>query len=168
MLLRPMSVADVDAVHAWARRPEVCRYQAWGPNTFDETQAFMRDAVEAWQRRPQERFAHVVELDGQVVGMAELHCHSGHLGEIAYVIHPDFWGRGLATAAGQDLLRFAFEELGLHRVFATCDPRNLPSRRVLQRLAMTYEGRLRETILIRDGWRDSDVFSILEHEYRRL
>jgi len=36
---------------------------------------------------------------------------------------------------------------------------------VLARIGMTYEGRLRQVMLIRDGWRDADVYSILEHEY---
>ncbi|MFF4050393.1 GNAT family N-acetyltransferase [Streptomyces chartreusis] len=56
--------------------------------------------------------------------------------------------------------------MGLHRIFATCDPRNLGSARVLTKLGMTYEGRLRHTAWIRDGWRDSLTFSILEEEWR--
>jgi RimJ/RimL family protein N-acetyltransferase len=54
----------------------------------------------------------------------------------------------------------------LHRIFATCDPRNVASRRVLTKIGMTHEGRMRETLLIRDGWRDSDVYAILKHEFR--
>jgi RimJ/RimL family protein N-acetyltransferase len=45
---------------------------------------------------------------------------------------------------------------------ATCDPRNVASARVLEKVGMTYEGRMRHTLLLRDGWRDSDVYSILE------
>jgi RimJ/RimL family protein N-acetyltransferase len=58
--------------------------------------------------------------------------------------------------------------LRLHRVHATCDPRNLGSARVLTKLGMTFEGRLRHTQLIRDGWRDSLVFSVLEDEWRAV
>lgn len=43
---------------------------------------------------------------------------------------------------------------------------HLASARVLAKLGMTYEGRLRHTQLIRDGWRDSDTYSILEDEWR--
>ena len=86
-------------------------------------------------------------------------------GEIGYGLHPDHWGRGLATAAARRLLELCFTEHGLHRVFATCDPRNVASGRVLRRLGMTHEGRLREVLLIRDGWRDSDVYGLLAHEW---
>ena len=56
----------------------------------------------------------------------------------------------------------------MHRIYATCDPRNVASSRVLGKLGMTREGRLRHTSLIRDGWRDSDVFSILDDEWRSV
>jgi RimJ/RimL family protein N-acetyltransferase len=54
--------------------------------------------------------------------------------------------------------------MGLHRIYATCDPRNVASARVLGKLGMTHEGRHRHTALLRNGWRDSEVFSILDHE----
>jgi RimJ/RimL family protein N-acetyltransferase len=58
--------------------------------------------------------------------------------------------------------------MDLHRVMGTCDPRNLPSAAVLQKVGMTFEGRLRHTTEIRDGWRDSSVFSILADEWLAL
>ena len=73
------------------------------------------------------------------------------------------WGRGLATEAARQLLRIGFVDHGLHRIAGTCDPRNVASGRVLQKIGMTYEGRMRETGRIRDGWRDSDLYSILVH-----
>lgn len=64
------------------------------------------------------------------------------------------------------LTRWVFEELSqVERVEATCDPRNVGSETVLRRIGMTYEGTLRHTWYIRDGWRDSEVFSILRDEW---
>jgi RimJ/RimL family protein N-acetyltransferase len=83
-------------------------------------------------------------------------------------VHPRVWGWGIGTEIGRRLLAYAFGELRLHRVHATCDPRNLGSARVLTKLGMTFEGRLRHTQLIRDGWRDSLVFSVLEDEWRAV
>lgn len=100
--------------------------------------------------------------------MGELHVrsHSQRQGEITYIVHPREWGQGVGTEIGRQLLSYGFDELGLHRIYATCDPRNLGSSRVLAKIGMTYEGRLRHTALIRDGWRDSTIFSILEGECR--
>ncbi|MFY1594071.1 GNAT family N-acetyltransferase [Micromonospora sp. WMMD737] len=157
LTLRPLRLDDTAAVHDWARLPESCRYQAWGPNTPEQTQAYVRAAVAA----PPDRLVFGVLLDGEVVGSAELKLHGSSTAEIAYAIHPRRWGQGIATAAAQELLRRGFSEHGRHRIFGTCDPRNLASAAVLRRIGMRYEGRMRGTAHIRDGWRDSDLYAVL-------
>jgi len=162
-------VEDWPAVHSWACLAEVCRYQGWGPNTEEQTREFVREAAEAWSSgRPRHRFAYIARIGQEAVGMGELHVHSRSRrhGEIRYVVHPRVWGQGIATEIGRQLLAHGFDGLGLHRIDATCDPRNTGSSRVLTKLGMTYEGRLRHTALIRDGWRDSLMFSLLEDEWR--
>ncbi|MFD8939134.1 GNAT family N-acetyltransferase [Streptomyces sp. NPDC059578] len=168
MHLSRIELADWRAVHSWASQARVCRFQTWGPNSAEQTRAFVAAAVDAWSRTPQQRFAYVARVDGDPVGMGELHVRSRgqRQGEITYVVHPGVWGRGVGTALGRELLVRGFEELALHRIYATCDPRNLGSARVLGKLGMTREGRQRHTALIRDGWRDSEMFSILEDEWR--
>ncbi|MGW4476286.1 GNAT family N-acetyltransferase [Nonomuraea sp. NPDC004354] len=163
-----IELADWRAVHSWAALSEVCRFQTWGPNTEEQTRTFVATAVDAWSHTPQQRFAYVARLEGVVVGMGELHVRSQEQrqGEITYVVHPRFWGQGLGTAIGNELLACGFEKLNLHRIHATCDPRNIGSARVLSKLGMTWEGRHRHTQLIRDGWRDFELFSILEDEWR--
>ncbi|MFF9623753.1 GNAT family N-acetyltransferase [Streptomyces griseosporeus] len=163
-----IELADWRAVHSWASLPQVCRFQAWGPNTEEETRAFVAAAVEAWAISPQQRFAYAARAAGEVVGMGELHVRNRRQrqGEISYVVHPRVWGQGVGTAIGEALLARGFGELELHRIHATCDPRNVASARLLGKLGMTWEGRHRHTALIRDGWRDSDMFSVLEEEWR--
>ncbi|GIF19983.1 RimJ/RimL family protein N-acetyltransferase [Actinoplanes tereljensis] len=153
-------------VHGWAKLPEMSRYQAWGPNTEAQTQSFVRESAALWHSRPQTSYPHAVLADDQVVGIADLHLRGPSSGEIGYGIHPARWGQGLAGVAAQELLRQAFTERGLHRVYATCDPRNVASSRVLIKIGMRYEGRMRETMRIDDGWRDSDLYAILEPEWR--
>lgn len=158
---------DWQAVHSWAGLEEACRYQPWGPNTEDQTRAFVQAAAEAWAHADQRRFAYIARFENELVGMGELRVRSRpqRQGEIAYIVHPGVWGRGVGTAIGRQLLAHGFGDLGLHRIYATCDPRNRASARVLGKLGMTYEGRHRHTALIRDGWRDSEIFSILEGEW---
>jgi [ribosomal protein S5]-alanine N-acetyltransferase len=156
--LRPLTVHDWPAVHDWARLPEACRHQAWGPNTPEQTQAFVRAAAA--------RSAYAIVVGDRVVGSAELKPHPNRQGEISYLVHPVCWNRGIATAAARLLLTTGFDRHDMHRIFATCDPRNTGSARVLEKIGMTYEGRLRETIKLRDGWRDSAMYAILAHEYR--
>lgn len=157
LTLRPLMLDDVAAVHSWACLPEACRYQAWGPNSYEQTQAYVRAAVAA----PPDRMVFGVLVDGEVVGSAELKLHGASTAEITYAVHPRRWGQGIATAAARELLRVGFSEHGRHRIFGTCDPRNLASAAVLRKIGMRYEGRMRGTTYIRDGWRDSDLYAII-------
>lgn len=167
--LREFVPEDWSAVHDWASRADACRYQAWGPNDPEETRAHVRSAVASADARPRMHYvlAAVLREAGRVVGSGTLSVRSERFrsGEIAYIVHPDYWGRGLATEIAGLLLRLGFGHLGLHRIVGTCDARNVASARTLQKVGMIHEGRHRHTLLIRDGWRDSDVYAILEHEW---
>jgi RimJ/RimL family protein N-acetyltransferase len=56
--------------------------------------------------------------------------------------------------------------LGVHRVFAYCDPRNLASIRVLEKVGMCLEGRLRENMIIHGEYSDSFIFGLLVDEWK--
>jgi RimJ/RimL family protein N-acetyltransferase len=64
------------------------------------------------------------------------------------------------------MLDFAFDVLLAHRVWAGCDPENVASARVLERIGMRLEGRLRENERIRSRFRDTLVYGILDGELR--
>ncbi len=60
--------------------------------------------------------------------------------EIGYYLKHSAWGRGYATEASRRLLRFAFEDGGLHEVVATFDEDNLASRHVLEKVGFRDHG----------------------------
>jgi ribosomal-protein-alanine N-acetyltransferase len=169
LTLREFVPDDWEAVHRYATLPDVFRYQPWGPNTPADSRSFVAEIMASARVEPRARFALAVTGvgSGSFFGTAEINVRNRdqRAAEIAYVLHPDYWGQGLATEAANLLVAYGFGELGLHRIFATCDPRNVASAKVLRKAGMTYEGRMRAVMLIRDGWRDSDLFSILEHEF---
>lgn len=170
LTLREMVVDDWRAVHEYASLPEACRYQAWGPNLPEESRAFVAWSVAQARAKPQRlyRLAAVLRDSGRLIGDGGLEVRNQRFlqGEISYIVHPDLWGSRHATEIARLLLRFGFEQLKLHRITATCDPRNIGSARVLEKIGMTYEGRQRQTMLLRDGWRDSSMYSVLEDEWR--
>ena len=74
--------------------------------------------------------------------------------------------KGYASEAAKEIIRFGFEDLNLHRIFATCDPNNIGSAKVLEKIGMKREGRLRQHKWRKGEWRDSFLYSILEQEYK--
>jgi len=70
------------------------------------------------------------------------------------------------TEAAQIIVGFGFEELSLHRIYATCDPANVRSAKVMEKLGMRWEGHFREHQFVKGTWRDSLLYAVLEHEWR--
>jgi ribosomal-protein-alanine N-acetyltransferase len=70
-------------------------------------------------------------------------------------------GKGYMTAAVRSVVRFAFEDLELHRVEAACQPDNAASRRVLEKAGFTHEGSARAYLKINGDWRDHVLFGIV-------
>lgn len=86
-------------------------------------------------------------------------------GELGYIIHPDYWGNGIATDIGRTIIKYGFKVLKLNRIWASTDIRNTASEIVLQKLGMKHEAILRQDIKLKDGYRDSLIYSILKEEY---
>ena len=169
LLLRQFTEDDWLGVHRYASQEIVCRYQAWGPNTEEDSIGFVKQVIKDASQQPRKRFAFaiVTKNNEQMIGAGELTIRdlSNRNGEIAYIVNPEYWGRGIATDVATLLIDFGFTKLNLHRIFATCDPRNIGSSNVLEKVGMTLEGRIREDLFIKDGWRDSLLYSVLEHEW---
>ncbi|MGD9981063.1 MAG: GNAT family N-acetyltransferase [Hyphomonadaceae bacterium] len=72
-------------------------------------------------------------------------------------------GNGYTTAAVRAVVRYAFEDLNLHRVEAACQPDNIPSRRVLEKCGFTQEGVARAYLKINGQWRDHLLFGIVNN-----
>ena len=85
--------------------------------------------------------------------------------EIGFALRADQWGQGYMSEATHTLLRFAFEELGLHRLEADVDPRNEASIRLLERLGFQREGYLRERWLVDQEINDTVFYGLLRREW---
>jgi [ribosomal protein S5]-alanine N-acetyltransferase len=103
----------------------------------------------------------VVRATGNLVGAVHLGetSRAHRRGEMGNVLAQAHWGKGYATEAGAAMLRYGFDEVGFHRITATCDPDNVASARVLEKIGMRYEGQLRQHLLIRGRWRDRLAFA---------
>lgn len=167
LLIREFTFEDLQAVHRYASHPEVVAHMVWGPNTLEETEAFLRMTKESALKQPRVDYEIGLELKetGQLIGGCGFHLTEPKQAELGYVLHPDFWRQGFATEAAGALVKLGFEELGLHRIYATCRPANIGSAKVMEAVGMTFEGRLKEHMWHKGGWHDSLQYSILEQDY---
>ena len=102
-----------------------------------------------------------------VVGLFHVDARTGS-GEMGYWVGTGTEGRGVATRACRAMLRYAFDDLELHRVELKCAASNGRSAAVAERLGFTLEGRLRLADRLADEtWDDLLLYGLLEDEWRR-
>jgi RimJ/RimL family protein N-acetyltransferase len=170
LALRPFTRADLDALYAFHKLPEVNRFLYTEPKDRDQVSAMLADKIAATALRGEgQTLSLAAELagSGQLVGDCSLFWRSEahRQGEIGFVFHPAHHGRGLATEAASELLRIGFEGLGLHRIYGRCDARNVASARVMERCGMRPEAHLTENEFIKGEWTDELVCAILHREW---
>jgi RimJ/RimL family protein N-acetyltransferase len=113
----------------------------------------------------------LVELKavGKVIGQVGIGVTvtEGHRqGTMGWLLGRKYQGQGLATEAARALLRFGFEELGLHRIAARTGLDNVRSWQLMERLGMRREAHFRESHVVRGEWRDEVVYALLADEWR--
>ncbi|EJQ43606.1 hypothetical protein IEQ_04934 [Bacillus cereus BAG6X1-2] len=164
--LREIKEDDWVDIHIYASRPIVCQHQPWGPNTEVQIKNFVEQVLLDAKKEPRSRFTFAIieKKKERLIGAGEINIRDfkNREGEIEYIINQNYWRMGFATEVSKMLIKFGFEELNLHRIFATCDPRNIGSRKVLEKNEMTKEGIIRESLLLKNSWCDSLLYSILE------
>jgi RimJ/RimL family protein N-acetyltransferase len=93
-------------------------------------------------------------------------CLSDGQAEIGITIAPSAQGQGYAREALEALFHDLFGSLGVHRIYASVDPRNTPSMALLTAVGMRQEAHFRESLLFRGEWVDDVVFALLACEWR--
>ena len=162
--VRPYSEADIPELLPLIGTREVAAttLRIAHPYTEQDARAFLELAKE-----PGKMWLAITLLsDGRQIGgigmrIEEQHRHA----ELGYWLGVDYWGQGYATEAGREMIRYGFEQLDLHRIFATHFAHNPASGNVLRKLGMRHEGCQREHLLKWGQFVDSEIYGLLRHEW---
>jgi RimJ/RimL family protein N-acetyltransferase len=147
--LRRARESDLAAMHAVMSHPLAMRY--WSSPPHAEI-AQTRDWLAGMIATPPELGEDfVVEFEGRVIGKAGC----WRLPEVGYILHPDCWGRGLATEALSAVIAHVFATRPVDALTADVDPRNEGSLRLLARLGFAETHRAQRTWLVGEEWCDS-------------
>ena len=164
--IRPYSEADIPELLPLIGAKEVAEttLRIAHPYTERDARAFLelvQDPGKMW-------LAITLRQDGRQIGGIGLRIDEDHKhAELGYWLGVPYWGQGYATEAARELLRHGFEELKLHRIFATHFKNNPASGNILRKLGMHYEGCRREHLLKWGEFVDSEMYGLLRHEWER-
>lgn len=155
LLLRHARLDDAAEMHKILSNAAAMRYWSSPPHSdFAQTQAWIADMVAAAQNASED---FIIEIDGRVAGKVGAY----KLPEFGYILHPDFWGRGLATEAVSAFLGHVWRTRpDITKLNTDIDPRNTASVRLVEKLGFRETGRAERTFETHIGWCDSIYFAI--------
>ena len=172
LLIRPVTKDDFEPLWQIRRQESVGQWMTRSSTDWDEFAEVMRDP---------DRMAKtlVIEREGTVIGdlmlapedaWAQIEVADqakGVQAEIGWCLDPAAEGHGYATEAVRELIRLAFEELGLRRLVANAFAANEPSTRLMERVGMRREQYAVRESLHRSGeWMDGATYALLADEWR--
>ena len=166
--LRPFALSDANKVQILAGDFAVADTTLAIPHPYQDGMA------EAWISSHEAEFSEksgatfAIEEKGErsLVGAISLmRIQHGHQAELGYWIGKPFWNRGYCTEAAREVLRYSFDELGLVRIHARHLSRNPASGRVMKKVGMLHEGRLRQHVKKWDTFENINIYGILLAEW---
>ena len=138
LILRPWREEDAEELYKYASDPEVGPPAGWQPHTSVENS---REIIRKVLSAP-ETYAVCLKEDGNPVGSVGFHrndlAEQDDEYELGYWIGKPFWGQGLIPEASREMLRYAFEDLGMSRIWCGYYDGNEKSRRVQEKLGFVY------------------------------
>lgn len=162
--LRTVEREDVDVLQRALNEPAFQRgFLLESPRNREMVEERVEDTVEA----DDDSVYLLVSVDGDAVGgvsLREVRPHQDH-GMLAYWLLPRERGHGYATEGAALLVDHAFEQVGLHRVYAWTIADNEASRALLERLGFAHEGTYREHVFTRGRYRDTEHYGLLASEW---
>ena len=183
LYLRPFRLEDADELFKLAGDYDVSQFVPKIPHPYSVAEAteWIAGLDTKYKAQKQVVFAVVLRHAEEDLGSAVLNdrIRCDHLvgsvrlemdrpndcAELGYWIGTEFAGKGYCTEASQRLLQYGFQDLGLNCIWAGHFSTNAASGKVIAKLGMKYEGRLRARFKKMGNHLDDDTYSLLRSEF---
>ena len=157
LVLRRWQDSDAESLYEYAKDPDIGPIAGWPPHrSIEESRDIIANVLSG-----KEAYAICLKTDHKAIGAIELKLN-GHTDlterddecEMGYWLGKPFWGQGIMPEAAREMLRRAFEELGMTRVWCGYYEGNAKSKRVQEKVGFRYQ------------WKSENVDVPLMHEKR--
>lgn len=169
LLLRKLTLDDVDDMFNFTSNPEVTTHLHWDAHTDKKQDSdFIASIIERIEKT-QSEFTYGIELvaENKLIGVVKIAnvCLHNKRGEFTSILNPDYQGAGYMAEAWQGLLKFCFEVVELNRIQSYVTEDNIASQKKDIRAGMTYEGRLKQYWIMKGVVKDALVYAITREMY---
>ena len=137
LILRPLSIDDLDAVYKWAGDPRVNKYMIY---PLYKSKEDGREWLESVNKDDDKKdFGFVWKETGELIGSGGIYYHPDiGIWSIGYNISYDYWNKGLVTEAMKKIIDWACENFEVHVIAGTFAIGNIGSQRVMEKLGMKF------------------------------
>lgn len=171
LYLRKMLKRDSRDMFEYARRSDVTEYLLWEPHQSETyTYKYLSYLQSRYRAGDFYDWAIIWRDSDKMIGtcgFTKLNIESNSA-EVGYVLNPAYWGIGIAPEAVRAVMRFGFWQLRLHRIEARYMIGNDRSRRVMEKVGMTYEGVGRDSMHVKGRYVSIGTCAILRNEYMQM
>lgn len=168
LVMQKMTEADVDDMYAYTSDADLLAHLPLNVTpTRAEAQAAIRGFLDMYHARRVAPWGITIRESGRHIGICGFESWNPvtDRAEIGFLVAREFWRQGYASEAARRVMRFGFEKMNLNRVEARVKPDNEPSRLLLRKLGMKYEGLMREHSWWRGEYHDLELYAILKREF---
>ncbi|WP_375753822.1 GNAT family N-acetyltransferase [Vibrio sp. HN007] len=170
LIIRDMTIEDESSFVAISQDAKYQRFydeQDCDPQKYKElTQLFIEQA----QQRPRTSYQLAIELKetGQFIGTVCLRLEDNRQASVGCGLSRAYQGAGLIQEASRAMMKFGFEELNIHRIYAETISENRAAIRLCQSLGMRKEAQFRDHRYFNQRWWDTVILAILQPEWNVL
>ncbi|MEI6265408.1 MAG: GNAT family N-acetyltransferase [Sphingobacteriia bacterium] len=172
--LRPLVLQDADALWPYVKNPEISELMAWDAHQNIETTINFLQGVQK-NFDDGKAISWGIHFEGKIIGVFSLisilKSHRSltfNKAELAYWIGPEFSGKGYMTEAGEALLHFGFEILGLNKIYVGHHEGNEKSKGLIERLHFKFSHIEYEAFKKHVDWINVYYYQLLSKEYNQL
>lgn len=164
LIIRNFEFEDWQDVYEYTSNPNTMMFMPEGVFTEEKAKEFVRRNM----NDTAENFPVWLADENKLIGHLVFHKYFGdHTYEIGWAFNPIFHNKGYASEAAHALLKHGFETMLLHRIVATCQPENIASYRVMEKIGMRREGYFRKCIPHGTEWWDEYYYAMLSEEWEQ-
>jgi RimJ/RimL family protein N-acetyltransferase len=161
--LRPLRMADADALYAYLRDPVVTELTSYPVISEPMVQAMIERSLSRWAAGQLSKWGVALQDDDQLIGTCGFNEWSPvhRWAELAFDLAPAHWGKGLMRRAVAAVLQWTYQQNQLNRVHAFVRVDNSRSRRLLERSGFVREGCLKSYRVCREQPHDFYIYGLL-------
>jgi ribosomal-protein-alanine N-acetyltransferase len=170
LIVRPFQKNDYQDLYEYLSLKETYRFEAGEPISLNEAKKLCKERAKG-----RNFWAATLKDSKKLIGHISIFPAGPEFlrtWEIGYIFNPDYQNKGYASEAAWAIIKYAFTELGAHRIVGHCSPDNIPSWKVLEKCGMRREGLERRNVFFHTDkdekpiWLDSYEYAILEEDFK--